>query len=118
MTEQSVAPEPRAARVRNQRRSPRPGERRRLPDLTITMIDPITGLQTHRDFPAQLGHCRDLAILVDVDAMIWLNDQFGLEAGDRALARLRGCSQPGLPILTERWSFELEGMSFLSFCRK
>jgi diguanylate cyclase (GGDEF)-like protein len=52
------------------------------------MIDPVTGLQTHRDIPAQLAHAGHLGILVDVDALIWLNDQFGHEAGDRALAQI------------------------------
>lgn len=52
------------------------------------MIDPVTGLPTHRDIPAQLAHAGHLAILVDVDALIWLNDQFGHEAGDRALAQI------------------------------
>ena len=52
------------------------------------MIDPVTGLPTHRDIPAQLAHAGHLAILVDVDALIWLNDQFGHEAGDRTLAEI------------------------------
>ena len=52
------------------------------------MVDPVTGLQTHRDFRAELALAGHLAILVDVDALIWLNDQFGHEAGNRALAQI------------------------------
>jgi diguanylate cyclase (GGDEF)-like protein len=57
-------------------------------DLNTIMIDPLTGLPTYRDIPGQLAQAGHLAVLVDVDALVWLNDQFGHEAGDRALAQI------------------------------
>lgn len=52
------------------------------------MTDSITGLPTHREFPEQLARGGPLALLVDIDSLIWLNDQFGFEAGDRTLAQV------------------------------
>ena len=53
------------------------------------MTDALTGLRTHRDGlrDALLAH-GSICCLVDVDALIWFNEQHGHAEGDRLLARL------------------------------
>lgn len=52
------------------------------------MTDFVTGLPTHREFRQQLACGGHLAVLVDIDSLMWLNDQFGFEAGDQTLAKV------------------------------
>ncbi len=60
------------------------------------MDDVLTGLPTHHDLVPSLAGDAPLALLVDTDGLIWINDQFGHQAGDRALttvaAELKRCS--------------------------
>jgi diguanylate cyclase (GGDEF)-like protein len=53
------------------------------------MTDALTGLRTHRDGlrDAIVAH-GSACCLVDVDALIWVNDQYGHVEGDRVLSRL------------------------------
>src|SRR5688572_23643244 len=53
------------------------------------MTDALTGLRTHRDGlrDAILAH-GSACCLVDVDALIWVNDQHGHVEGDRVLVTL------------------------------
>ena len=54
------------------------------------MPDPLTGLPTHRDLLAGLPRLATLAVWVDMDGLIWLNDQFGFEAGNAAIVKVAG----------------------------
>ena len=49
------------------------------------MIDPLTGLPLFRAFSSELARETPCAIIIDIDALIWLNDQLGFEAGDQAI---------------------------------
>ena len=53
------------------------------------MTDAITGLRTHRDGlrGAILSHAL-VCCLVDIDGLIWVNDQHGHIEGDRVLANV------------------------------
>jgi diguanylate cyclase (GGDEF)-like protein len=51
------------------------------------LVDKLTGLRTHKDdLREELRRSGPLACLVDIDGLIWLNDQYGHVEGDRALA--------------------------------
>jgi diguanylate cyclase (GGDEF)-like protein len=51
------------------------------------MIDRLTGLRTHRDgLRCEIDVHDSPCCLVDIDGLVWINDQYGNEAGDRALA--------------------------------
>jgi diguanylate cyclase (GGDEF)-like protein len=51
------------------------------------MSDSLTGLPTHRDgLRGEIDARRSPCCLVDLDGLIWTNDQHGHEAGDRVLA--------------------------------
>jgi diguanylate cyclase (GGDEF)-like protein len=55
------------------------------------MLDQLTQLETHSAFPSVTlppSGCR--AIAFDVAALIWVNDQFGVEQGDRTLVAIAG----------------------------
>jgi diguanylate cyclase (GGDEF)-like protein len=58
------------------------------------MPDPLTGLPTHRDLleiPPSTN--RILALWVDIDGLIWVNDQFGFEAGHEAIREVADALQ-------------------------
>jgi diguanylate cyclase (GGDEF)-like protein len=51
------------------------------------MTDRLTGLHTHRDgLRGAIDDHDSPCCLVDIDGLIWINDQYGHEAGDRVLA--------------------------------
>ncbi|MDQ2647074.1 MAG: GGDEF domain-containing protein [Myxococcota bacterium] len=53
----------------------------------MSVVDDLTRLPTHDDgLCEELRHSGPLACLVDVDGLIWVNDQHGHVVGDRALA--------------------------------
>jgi diguanylate cyclase (GGDEF)-like protein len=64
------------------------------------VTDPLTGLPLHRELPAALAGATPLALWVDVDGLIWLNDQLGHAEGDAALAavarELCACVESGV----------------------
>ncbi len=49
------------------------------------MRDLLTGLPTFRDLDAIVADGEPSGLLVDIDSLLWLNDQFGHEVGDQAL---------------------------------
>jgi diguanylate cyclase (GGDEF)-like protein len=49
------------------------------------MPDLLTGLRTHRDLAAQIPSTLIRALWIDIDGLIWVNDQFGHDMGDQAL---------------------------------
>jgi diguanylate cyclase (GGDEF)-like protein len=52
-----------------------------------TMPDKVTGLRTHRDdLLDEIKTHGQLCCLVDIDGLIWVNDQYGHIEGDRVLA--------------------------------
>jgi diguanylate cyclase (GGDEF)-like protein len=58
-------------------------------------MDELTGLPTHLDLPRSLMELKGYdpsagltAILFDVDGLIWINDRWGHEEGDRVLVRV------------------------------
>lgn len=52
------------------------------------MLDALTGLTSHRDRDPSVADGEPLALLVDVDSLIWLNAEFGHEVGDQALVAI------------------------------
>jgi diguanylate cyclase (GGDEF)-like protein len=61
------------------------------------MTHNVTGLRTHRDglcdaIDARTSPCS----LVDIDGLIWINDQYGYEAGDKALKAVAECLKGSL----------------------
>jgi diguanylate cyclase (GGDEF)-like protein len=53
------------------------------------MTDSLTGLRTHRDgLLDQLAASPSVCCLVDIDRLIWVNDQSGHAEGDRVLAAI------------------------------
>src|ERR1700742_4473809 len=52
------------------------------------MPDPLTGLPLIRDPDAPISPEPRRALWIDVAGLIWLNDQFGFEAGDRAIVQI------------------------------
>ena len=77
------------------------------------MTDPITGLPTHREFPEQLAHAGHLAALVDIDSLVWLNDQLGFEVGNRALAQVAHVLRNRATDLSGATVFRVGGDEFL-----
>lgn len=61
------------------------------------MTDKITGLRTHRDgLRGEIDAHDSPCCLVDIDGLVWVNDQFGHAAGDRVLAAVAECLQRSL----------------------
>jgi GGDEF domain-containing protein len=54
------------------------------------MLEPLTGLPTHRELLVDPPSPGTMALWVDVDGLIWLNDQFGFEAGNAAIVSVAG----------------------------
>ena len=52
------------------------------------VLDALTGLPSRRALDPSIADGAPIALLVDLDGLIWLNDQFGLEVGDRALVTI------------------------------
>lgn len=52
------------------------------------MTDPLTGLRSRDNLRAELDAHPSICCFVDVDGLIWLNDQHGHEQGDSALAAI------------------------------
>jgi diguanylate cyclase (GGDEF)-like protein len=51
------------------------------------MTDPLTELRTHRDgLRSAIDARHSPCCLVDIDGLIWVNDQYGHDAGDKVLA--------------------------------
>lgn len=50
------------------------------------MPDRLTGLRTHRELPDDIAAATSIALLVDIDGFIWVNDEHGHVEGDRVLA--------------------------------
>ncbi|HEY2346128.1 MAG TPA: diguanylate cyclase [Xanthomonadaceae bacterium] len=49
------------------------------------MRDALTGLATTRDLAERVAAASGFALWIDIDCLIWLNDQFGHDAGDAAI---------------------------------
>jgi diguanylate cyclase (GGDEF)-like protein len=47
--------------------------------------DPLTGLRSRDGLQAELAAHPSICCLIDIDQLLWLNDQLGFDAGDRAL---------------------------------
>jgi diguanylate cyclase (GGDEF)-like protein len=60
------------------------------------MPEPLTGLPTHRDLLVDLPRAGTLALWVDIDGLIWLNDQFGFVSGNSAIVSVAGAIQLAL----------------------
>ncbi len=52
------------------------------------MTDELTGLLTGRDLTPSAFDGKTLALFVDIDGLIWLNDEHGHEAGDGAIVKV------------------------------
>jgi diguanylate cyclase (GGDEF)-like protein len=50
----------------------------------------LTGLPTHRDLSQCLPVAETWALWIDIDGLIWINDQFGFERGHQAVASIAG----------------------------
>ena len=78
------------------------------------MPDELTALRTHRDgLQAELGIPGVTCCLVDIDGLIWVNDQFGHNTGDRVVALV--AAQIGRSLASARHAlFRVGGDDFLA----
>jgi len=81
------------------------------------MPDSLTGLPTHRDLGKNIPNEATLALWVDIDGLIWLNDQLGFEAGHRAITSVAAVLGTVLePVATGL--FRVAGDEFLALLQK
>jgi diguanylate cyclase (GGDEF)-like protein len=61
-------------------------------------VDGLTGLRLRADIPSAIGEHASPCCLVDIDGLIWVNDQHGHMEGDRVIATVAAQVAQLLPI--------------------
>jgi diguanylate cyclase (GGDEF)-like protein len=79
------------------------------------MPDLLTGLPTHRELVAEISPTATHALWIDIDGLIWLNDQFGVDVGDRAIVEVVSALRRALDPVGARL-FRVAGDEFLALC--